>query len=1037
MSGIELRVLGPLEALRDGRPVALGGPKERTILALLAQSRGRLVRTETFVDALWGERPPSTAVKTLQKHISLLRAALGEPRLVVTRPGGYALTLDPDRLDAARFEHLLDAALAADRAARAVDFLEDALALWHGDPLTELGDLPSAVAERARLAERRMEATEELMEARLALGGHHALTGRLEELVELHPLRERLWGQLMLALYRSGRQADALAAYQRLRATLAENLGIEPSVPLRELEHRILRQDRGLHASPVRPEPSSSASTNLPAALSSFVGREAELRRLAPLVADSRLLTLVGVAGAGKTRLAIEVAGRAIDRFPDGTWFVDLAPLRSPDEVATAVADQFGVKGHPGRPVESVLLEYLASRRLQVVLDNCEHLVDAVAGLAGSLLRKIPGLWVLATSREPLRIHGETTFEVPPLPLPEGSTYEEATRSDAVRLFVERSQATVPGFGLTPDNAPAVVDVCRRLDGLPLAIELAAARVRTFTPEELGGLLDQRFAVLGSPSRADPARHQTLRAAVDWSFDLLSPQQRTLLLMLSVFRGGFDLEAVSQVCCVDPSCPADGLTFQLPELVDRSLVVVDHRSAGRTRYRLLETIREYSQERLGPDETARLRNAHAEYYCLLAERAEPRIRGPEQQHWLRHLQSNYDNLRDALRWGFAHRVELGIRLAVALAFYWDLVGPRAEAQEWLSRAVALTDVGNAHLHIAARLAASDLFSSTVASHALVFAKEALAEAERVGDERSTAAALRALCWARTLHGEYDAAAVAGRRALEMWEQLDEPWETAWTLERLGQAYNGDPDRSLHYLEQSLWLYRQCGDAVGAATVQYKIAEVGVRGSRSLQALEEGVRESLAVHEAMGSINGSGHALIELGKIQRRRGDPVAAVATLETAVERMRMVVDHRCMVRALAALGTALIDAGRQDRAWDVLCECLEMVRSIHDHNSVRVAVAGLARLCAQAQRWCDAATLAAAADRMTRESGVSWSAATVGRRTALHDAIRSALPPDLFEKSWQLGVEMSTDEAAGLAADLCSRVVRADRGQPSPGGG
>ena len=1019
MAGIELRVLGPLEALRDGHAVALG-PKERTILALLAQSRGQLVRTEALVEALWGETPPPTGVKTLQKHVSLLRAALGERGLVVTRPGGYALVLTTtEDLDAARFELLLEAAGAVDNPGGAVDLLEDALALWRGDPLSELGDLPSTVAERARLAERRMEATEALMEARLALGGHHALTGRLEELVGLHPLRERLWGQLMIALYRSGRQADALAAYHRLRASLTEDLGIEPSVPLQELEQQILRQDRGLHASPARPKAVSPARTNLPEALSSFVGREAELSSLVPLVVDRRLVTLVGVAGAGKTRLAIEVAGRTLDPFPDGTWFVDLAPLRSPDEVATAVADQFGVKGRPGHPVEAVLVEYLASRRLQVILDNCEHLVGAVAHLTGSLLRQVPHVWVLATSREPLRIQGEVVFEVPPLPIPERSEYAEAAGSDAVRLFVERSQATVPSFTLTPDNAPAVVDVCRRLDGLPLAIELAAARVRTFTPEELAGLLDQRFAVLGSTARTDPAHHQTLRAAVAWSYELLSPDQRTLLLMLSVFRGGFDLEAVSRVCCVDPTCPADGLSFQLPELVDRSLVVIDHRSSGRTRYRLLETIREYCQDHLGPDEAERLRSAHAEFFCVLAERADRRIRGPEQQHWLTYLQNNYDNLRDALRWGFTHRCELGTRLSIALAFYWDQVGPRAEAQGWLRRAVEMTESG--HLYIAARLAASDLYSSTVASSALVFAQEALAEAERVGDERSAAAALRALCWARTLHGEHDAAVEAGRQALKMWEQLDDPWEMAWTLERLGQACSDDPDRSLHHLEESLRLYRQCGDAVGAATVQYKIAEVGARGRRSLAALEESVRESLAVHEAMGSINGSGHALIELGKIQRRRGEPEAAAATLQTAVERMRMVVDHRCTVRALAALGTALIDAGLLDQARDVLRECLEMVRPLHDHHSVRVALAGMARLCARAERWADAATLAAAADRITRESGLSWSEETGARRAALHDAIRDALPPDVFGRSWQLGVEMSTDDAARLAADLC----------------
>jgi DNA-binding SARP family transcriptional activator len=551
---MEFRILGPLEVHDDSAPVRVPGAKERALLADLLVNAGRVVPADRLVEDLWGEHPPGNPANTLQGRVSALRRALGSAGsgMVVTRPPGYALNVDPGQVDATRFERLVAeaTATAAGDGPRAARLLEEALGLWRGPALAEFADQPWAQAEAARLEELRLAATEALVDLRLAAGGHAGLVGELEGLVAAHPTRERLRGQLMVALYRSGRQADALGAYTEAREVLAEELGIDPSPELQRLYQAILVQDPALEATTLDRGPGRH---NLPERLTSLVGRDEELRELAKLVEQHRLVTVLGPGGAGKTSVAVELARQLAPGVPDGVWLVELAGLADPALLAEVVVAALGLVEEAGGaappPAPERLATFVADKALLLVLDNCEHLVGACAELAQRLLAAGPEVKVLATSRAVLGVPGEVVWPVPPLAVPEapdpevipapgGATGpgpaaaadapEALARYDAVRLFWERAAAADPGFALDAASAPAVAELCRRLDGLPLAIELAAARVRFLPPAEIVARLGDRFGLLAGGSRTVAARQRTLRATVDWSWELLEQREQVL-----------------------------------------------------------------------------------------------------------------------------------------------------------------------------------------------------------------------------------------------------------------------------------------------------------------------------------------------------------------------------------------------------------------------------------------------------------------------------------------------------------------------------
>jgi predicted ATPase/DNA-binding SARP family transcriptional activator len=673
-SVFELRLLGPVQAVRAGRDVPVGGPRQRAVLALLALEAGRVVLAGQLVEEVWGGRAPPGAAKTLRSYVSRLRSVLAPEVAVISRGGGYAVNVGPGQLDADRFERLVaegQAALSGGEAAAAGNRFREALALWRGPALADVVDVARLASAGGRLEGLRLVAVEGRLAADLAAGLHAEVAGELERLVGEYPVRERLWQLLMLALYRGGRQADALAAYRRARAVLAGELGLEPGEELRELQRAVLRQD-------VQPVASRRQRHNLPARLTSFIGREREVAGLGKLLGEARLVTLTGVGGAGKTRLAIESAERVMERFPDGVWLTDLAGITDPGLVPSLLMEVLEVRQVGDMPVMEALRWRLRSAELLLVLDNCEHLLDASADLADVLLRGAPGLRVLATSREPLGRAGEVIYPVAPLAIPPEGSKEESViaRAPAARLFLERVWAARGGVSQEPGSAGAVAGICRELDGLPLAIELAAARASTLSVEEIEAHLSDRFQFLAYRRPVADPRHQALKAAIDWTYDLLPAAEQRVFRELSVFAADFGLEQVSAVCSGGDEAAALEL---VDRLASKSLVVAET-APGRTRYRLLETIRQYAADRLAEADGAEAaRYRHAVAFLSLAER----------EHAIAVLSREHDNLRAALGWSLSGGSEIGPRLARALGSFWLACGFFREGQGWLERALAL------------------------------------------------------------------------------------------------------------------------------------------------------------------------------------------------------------------------------------------------------------------------------------------------------------------------------------------------------------
>ncbi|MEU5895779.1 ATP-binding protein [Streptomyces venezuelae] len=687
------RVLGTTRATRpDGTPVPVGGARLRALLTALALRPGALVPAQTLVDDVWtGDDSPADATGALQALVARLRRALGADA-VASADGGYRLHAHPDDIDVFRFDRLVadgTRALADGDAAKAATALDDALALWTGDPLA---DLPERTADAARWQARHLDARRARMTAALALGDAGRVLPELAELCDTYPLDEPMQVLRLRALRDTGRAAEALSAYEDVRRTIADRLGADPGPELRALNEELLSEPPASRV----PAPFTArdrAPGNLRARLTSFVGREADIDALRGDLGGARLVTLLGPGGAGKTRLSQEAAEAVAGDHPDGVWLAELAPVEDPADVPAAVLTALGAREtvlrgagaeemramteRQGKDPVARLVEHCDTRRMLIVLDNCEHVVEAAARLADELLARCPGVTVLATSREPLGVPGELLRPVEPLPEPV-----------ALRLFAERGAAARPGFTVEADPA-AAAEICRRLDGLPLAIELAAARLRMLGPRQIADRLDDRFRLLTSGARTVLPRQQTLRAVVDWSWDLLDEAERTVLRRLSVFAGGCDLTAAEEVCAAPGSTP--DVANLLGSLVDKSLVVAAPAplADGGMRYRLLETVAEYAGERLDESgDRAAAERAHLVHYREVARTTDPELRGRGQLAAVERLEAEYENLRTALRHAVAARDEQeALCLVLSLSWFWQIRGLRLETRNW-SRDVA-------------------------------------------------------------------------------------------------------------------------------------------------------------------------------------------------------------------------------------------------------------------------------------------------------------------------------------------------------------
>ncbi|MGW4080258.1 BTAD domain-containing putative transcriptional regulator [Streptomyces asiaticus] len=689
---MQIGMLGPLEVRTDdGGSADVPGARLRGLLVALALRPGQVVPKASLIDWIWGERPPADAANALQRLVSRLRKAL-PGGVIEGQPDGYRLLVEPDAVDAVRFERLVGAGRArAEDGARRVRLLREGLELWRGAAMQDVGPQDSAAFEAAvvRLEGLRLTATEERAEAEVTLGRGAELVAELTDLVAAHPVRERLVAALMRALVAAGRDSEALQVYQRAREALADALGVDPSPELAALHVALLRGELG-HGRSGRGEHRKS---NLRAELTSFVGRGADVAAVRGLIAEHRLTTVIGPGGAGKTRLATETARTLLGEGepPDGAWLVELAAIGADGDVAQPALTGLGLRdallgAAPNAELTDRLIAAVREREALLILDNCEHVIESAAVFAHRVLGECRRLRILATSREPLGITGEALWPVEPLALPEGDAGPgEIGASPAVQLLRDRAGAVRRGLAADAHTLATMVRVCRALDGMPLAIELAAARLRTMSIDQLAHRLDDRFRLLTSGSRTALPRHKTLRAVVDWSWELLTDAERMVLRRLSVFSGGASLEAAERVCAGD-GVERDQVLELLTALTEKSLLVAE--GGGAPRYRMIGTIREYAGHRLAEaGESDLARQAHLAHFTELTETAEPRLRRAEQVEWLATLEAEHDNIGAAMRGALAAgEAGAAMRLAAGAGWYWWLGGRRTEGLELLTAA---------------------------------------------------------------------------------------------------------------------------------------------------------------------------------------------------------------------------------------------------------------------------------------------------------------------------------------------------------------
>jgi predicted ATPase/DNA-binding SARP family transcriptional activator len=1001
-------VLGPIEGWVGAHQVQLRGPRQIGLFALLALNANRAVLSDVIIETLWGPARDG-AGKSLQMTVARLRKALAEAGLdaestLRTVGRGYLLTIASEQLDCERFAELTAAgqdALEASDPTYAREVLLEALELWRGPPLTEVAFDDFAQAEIRRLDELRLLATETRVQADLTLGHHAELIGELNSLLVQYPDRERLAGQLMVALYRCGRQNDALHVYQRVRVHLLNEVGLAPGPGLQRLQAGILEQDTELaspagspSSGPVRVSSSADGGpgSKLPTATSSLIGRSNDIESVSELIGDqTRLVTLTGSGGVGKTRLATEIAHRIGSRWRDGARFVELAPLVDPGLVAATVLTAVGQRGEPGTDASEMLTRALSNRELLLVLDNCEHVVASVATLVELLLDRCPGVSVLATSREPLQREQELLYRVPSLSVPTTTGHsltpeavQQIGAAESVQLFTTRARARRPDFELTVDNAAAVITVCRHLDGIPLAIELAASRLRSISIDDLSARLDHQYGLLTDPTRRRPARHQTLTALLDWSYQLLPAAEQRLFASLAVFAGGFDLTAVEQICATDTAHRFE-IADHLSALVDKSLVQLDGQT-GAFRYRMLETIREYADaKRTHPDadERLRLQTAHRDHYLTLAENLTADLSTANRRAIADRLDAELDNLRAAERYSLEDPdPEPGLRLVATLGRFSRERGHEDENLRALKAHLARSEpVTPSRIRGEALRQVADTASLTGSvDEAVVYAAEALTIARSLNDRDLTAQALNDLGYYRHLQGDSDASLQALTEALALARELNNPVFTARVLISRGETL------------------RQRGDDAGPS-----------------------LSEALDLHRRAGNIGGAASALSSIGGLAEENGDLLSARAHLQEALDILRELQSAGGILTVSANLARVAHKLGDDSGARALALDAAQRAHALRLSFPLAYSLQALA-LCVASVNPTLATGLYGAADQIAAQTGIQFEKLEAQARAAQLIQLREQLGETRFQATYNDGQQQPQEDLIAQASRFAS---------------
>ena len=970
MPMLRIQLFGQLSLTCDDSPLPLTSARLQSLLAYLLLHRSTPQARSHLAFVLWPDSSEARARSSLRFLLHQLRHTLPDATLyleisdqtVQWRAGA------PFSLDVLAFERALSLAAESQPGDQRA-MLEQAVALYTDDLVVSCYD-EWVFPERERLRQRFLAALEQLISLCEQSADYRDAMTYAQRLLRFDPLHEETYRRLMQLHAASGDRVGALRVYHTCVATLRRELDVGPNSATRAAYERLMRPPPQATAprTQAAPKISRGLPNNLPLQLTSFVGRTHDRSQLQGLLAQARLLTLTGAGGVGKTRLALEVAVQLAHSpsgedqpVADGVWWIDLAALREPAFVTHVASAALDVREQPGKPLLESLVDYLRDKAALLVLDNCEHLIGACAQLVTTLLSRCPRVRILATSREVLNVAGEQTYTLAPLSLPDGYSVaasagvsrpgqgqavplQDAVQSDAIELFVERAVVALPTFRLTAQNAAGVAQICRRLDGIPLGIELAAARLKLLSVEHLAARLNESLDLLTSGSRSALPRHRTLRAAIDWSYSLLAETERALFRRLAVFRGGFTLQAAEAVC-------AGGLDVLelLSHLVDKSLVVADV-ADGEIRHRLLETIHDFARERLeeSGEETAQ-RGRHLGWCLELVREAEPHFYAGEQRAWFTHVEREHDNLRAALAWSLEHDVQAGLQLAGLLSRFWFVRGYWHEGRQWLAqllarpaaaertvaRARSLCGAGSLALRLADQAAAQALF------------EEGLSIAEEAGARRVAAQALDSLGLIAQQRGELARARTLKTEGLTLYRTLDDTWGTAGSLYSLGHIalLEADYAGARAFYEESLRLRRAIGDRIGMAYALNNLGNVAGHQAEPEQARAY-YEESLALMREVGDRSGIGGAILNLGRVALSLGDLAAARPQIAESLRLARETDNRPLEAHALSDLGEIERGEGHYAQAQQLFTQCLALLREAGSHSETAFTLQSLGQV-------------------------------------------------------------------------------------------